>query len=264
MRALVLYLNELSCACDGLVRDSMARHLNATIAAVNAVATQRNDTIVRMHCRLAELTLGAEHLSLGAVLADTNGRFAQFKRLLDKAPCGPVAPLPREIRYAGQCPIGLTWADLDESFVFSLGHSAPWSGQAIPCERHTMDEAANITVTAVDVCNLATTAHTAHWQQRIDDYGKDAARSSIIYEGRGFFMRMLFPDHIPPHVHIYPRRSDTADRIARVRIDNGDKMDGALSSAMDHEITDFITRNRAALLESWDRVQAGRLPLNMV
>jgi hypothetical protein len=31
---------------------------------------------------------------------------------------------------------------------------------------------------------------------------------------------------------------------------------------MDHEIADFITRNRAALLESWERVQAGRLPLN--
>jgi hypothetical protein len=63
---------------------------------------------------------------------------------------------------------------------------------------------------------------------------------------------------------MYPRRGDTRDLIARVRIDNGDKMDGVLSSVMAHEIEEFINRNRDRLLESWDRVRAGRLPLNMV
>lgn len=261
MHPLVLYLNELSCACDGVSRDDMTRHISNTIAAVNEVAKQRDDTIVRMHCRLGDLTFGTHQLSLGAVLPATNDRFAQFKRLLDRSPCGPVTALTREIRYAGQSPIGLTWADLDDSFAFSLGHCTPWSERAIPCERHSMDEATNMTIAVVNVCNLATTADAEHWEQRINDYGKDAARSSILYEGSGFCVRMHFHDHPPAHIHIYPRRGDTADRIARVRIDNGDKMDGALSSAMDHEIADFITRNRAALTESWERVQAGRLPL---
>jgi hypothetical protein len=263
MRELVLYLNELSCACDGLAPGGIAHHLNNAIAAVNTAAKRRDDTIVRMHCRLGDLTFGTGHFPLWTVLTETNDRFAQFKRLLDKAPCGPVTPEPREIRYAGQSPIGLTWADLDSSFVFSLGHCAPWSEQAIPCERHTMDDAANITTAAVDVCNLATTAHTEHWKERIDGYGKDATRSSILYEGNGFFVRMHFHDHPPAHVHLYPRRADTADCIARVRIDNSDKMDGALSSPVAHELEDFIARNRAALLESWERVQSGRLPLNM-
>src|SRR5256885_9302103 len=99
MRTLVLYLNELSCACDGLSRDEMRLHLERTIAAVNMVATQREDTMLRMHCRLADLTFGTEHLPIGAILLGTNDRFAQFKRLLDKAPSGPVAALKREIRY---------------------------------------------------------------------------------------------------------------------------------------------------------------------
>jgi hypothetical protein len=55
----------------------------------------------------------------------------------------------------------------------------------------------------------------------------------------------------------------TRDRIARVRVDNGDQMDGALPSAMDHEIADFITRNRALPVENWDRIRSGRPSVSM-
>ena len=89
----------------------------------------------------------------------------------------------------------------------------------------------------------------------------DSARSSILYEGRGFFMRMHFHDHEPPHVHIYPRRGDTANRIARVRVDNDDVLDGTLTSKMADEIYSVISRNRSALLESWTNIKAGRLPV---
>ena len=231
--------------------------------AINQVADQREDLTLRMHCRLADLSFGNEHLPIGAILQEANGRFAQFKRLLDRAPCGPVAALTTEIRYGGQTPIGLTWADLEDSLVFSLGHCAPWSERTIECERHTLSGSCEISVAAASIGNLATSAHVGHWQERIQNYGRDAARSSILYQGNGFWMRMHFHDHPPPHVHIYPRRSDTRDRIARVRVDNGDLMDGSLSSAMDHEISDIITRHRNTLLESWDNIRAGHLPLEI-
>jgi len=159
MRTLVIYLNELSCACNGLSREAIRPHLVTTIATLRRVAEHREDAVFRLHCRLADLTFGDEHLPLAAILPEPNERFTQFKSLLDRAPCGPVTPLTTEIRYAGSSPIGLTWADAEDSFVFSLGHRSPWSGRAIPCERHTMDEAANITHREVDVRNLANTAH---------------------------------------------------------------------------------------------------------
>ena len=238
----------------------MTNSLGEMIAGVVAVARQRDDTILRMHCNLGDLTFGNEHLSLGAILPETNGRFAQFKRLLDKTPCGPVATLTREIRYGGGTPIGLTWADLDESFVFSLGYCSPWSDPAIPCERHEMDERLNINIVKVSVCNVATILHAEHWQERVRDYGYSPASSSMVYHGNGFYMRMHFHDHDPAHVHIYPRHGDTRNRIARVRIDNCDTLDGSLSSAMDHEITEFITQNRQTLLDNWERIKTGRSP----
>jgi O-glycosyl hydrolase len=157
----------------------------------------------------------------------------------------------------------MTWADIDGSFVFSFGHCTPWTDQAIPCQRHVLEPSSNVIITPAQVCNLSTTVHAAAWQQRIQDFGKDAAKSSLLYEGTGFFMRMHLHDHDPAHVHIYPRRGDTGDRIARVRIDNCDKLDGSLSSAMDHDITDVITRHRKTLLEGWESIKAGKLPLKL-
>src|ERR1017187_1326399 len=68
MRTLVLYLNELSCAFDGLSRDNIRAHVINTIATIRAIAKHREDTNLRMQCRLADLTLGADHSTLGAIL----------------------------------------------------------------------------------------------------------------------------------------------------------------------------------------------------
>jgi hypothetical protein len=260
MRSLVLYLNELSCACTDVPRDEITRHLGNAIAAVSAVATQRGDAIVRMHCRLADLTFGNERLPVGAIFAQINGRLAQLKRLLDKAPCGPVASLAREICCEDHVSIGLTWAERDESFVFSLGHCLPWSGHEISCKRSTIDESTEVSVADVSVCNLATIEHVSHWRNRIRDYGYDPAKSSLLFRGNGFVMRMHLHDHDPAHVHIYPRASDTHELLARVRIDNCDLMDGSLSSAMYHQIREVITNNRQTLLEGWEAIKQGRLP----
>jgi hypothetical protein len=160
-------------------------------------------------------------------------------------------------------PIGLSCADKDGTFVSSFGYSELWSGQAISCQRHSLDESGKITVTSIAVDNLAIPAHVDVWKKRIQDYGNDPAKSSLLYEGTGFVMRMHLHDHEPPHLHIYPRRGDTGDRIARVCIDNCDLLDGSLSSAMDHEITDVITRNRKTLLDGWHAIKTGKLPLKL-
>jgi hypothetical protein len=218
MRTLVIYLNELSCYFEGHSHDSIRTHVINTIATVRKVSEKRGDTILRMNCRLADLTLGTEHLPLAAILPGPNDRFTQFKRLLDKSPCGPITNLDSEVRYGEQIPIGMTWADQDGTFVFSFGYSEPWSGQAISCQRNSLDESGEITVTSIAIGNLAIPAHVDVWKNRLQDYGNDPAKSSLLYEGTGFVMRMHLHDHDPPHIHIYPRRSDTCDRIARVNI----------------------------------------------
>jgi hypothetical protein len=263
MRNLVIYLNELSCCFEGHSLDSIRLHVVNTIATVRKVSEQREDTILRMHCRLADLTFGTQHLLLAAILPGPNDRFTQFKRLLDKAPCGPVTNLDSEVRYGEQIPIGLRWADKDGTFVFSFGHSESWLCQTISCQRHSLYESGEITVTSIAVGNLAIPAHVDVWKNRLHDYGNDPAKSSLLYEGTGFVMRMHLHDHEPPHLHIYPRRGDTGNRIARVCIDNCDLLDGSLSSAMDHEITDVITRYRKTLLEGWQAIKTGKPPLKL-
>lgn len=261
MRVPVLYMNELSCACEGLSRETIALYLESMIVAVNQVVDQRKDTIVRLHCGLGELTLGEQYLSLGAVLPGPNGRVAQLKRLIDRAPCGPVAALSQEVRSNGKTSIGLTWAVKDDGFVFSLGPS--WSAPIIRCDCDTIDELCAINRVPVDVRNFATSAHVNYWRQTLDDHGKEVARSSRLWEGSGFVIRMHFHDHPPPHVHIYPRPGDTNNRIARVRVDNGDILDGTLSSAMNDEITELLKANKETLLQGWANIQAGKLPIGI-
>ncbi len=263
MRPLVLYLNELSCGFKDLTLDSIRLHVVNTITTLRKVSQQREDTILRMHCKLSDLVLGQEHLPLAAILPGSNDGFTQFKRLLDKAPCSFVTNLDHEVRCGEQTSIGLAWADLDDSFVFSFGHSEPWSSQAISCQRYVLDKSANINTTAIEVRNLATETHAEVWKKHLKDYGSNPAKSSLLYEGNGFFMRMHLHDHDPPHLHIYPRRSDMRDRIARIRIDNCDLMDGSLSSAMNREISEVITRHRTTLLEGWKACRAGKLPLRL-
>jgi len=257
----VLYLNELSCACEGLAREEIASHLENMIDAVRKVTLLRGDAIMKMHCKLRELTLGNECLSLGSVLPGTNGRLSRLKRMLDRAPCGPVLSCMREVRFNGQNAIGLSWADLSDSFVVSVGCHPHWSAEAISCERCLMDDSANISIMSIEVRNLSRVSHVDFWRQSIHGYGKEIASSSILYEGTRFTMRMHFHDHPPAHVHIYARRGDTHELIARVRVDNCDIMSGSLSSAMNEEIMNLIRRERVGLLESWANVQAGRLPL---
>lgn len=246
-----------------MTRTEIASHLEEAIVSINGVLTLRRDAFLRMHCKLAEFTLGDEQFTLGALLPGTNGRLSQLKRIVDRAPCGEMTACLREVRHDGRLAIGLSWADLDESFVVSLGHSQPWAGVSIPCDRHVIRESCELDELAIEVCNLAKAADVDHWKTRITDYGKEFANSSLLYEGNRFVMRMHFDDHPPAHVHIYPRRGDTHDLIARVRVDNGDIMDGSLSSALNAEIRGVLRSHRVELLESWTNIQVGRPPVKI-
>lgn len=243
----------------------IASHLDKMILAANKVVGKRKDSFIRMHCKLGELILGDEHLTLGALLPGTNGRLSQLKRMVDKAPCGPILESLREVRCSGQISTGLSWADFDDSFTLSIGHSPPWSEISIPCERHTIDELCIIKAQQIHVRNIAAVSHVDSWSHTIEDYGKDFASSSILYKGNGFVMRMHFHDHPPCHVHLYPRPGDTKDLIARLRVDNGDIMSSSssLSSAMRDEARQVIKDYRNELLEGWANIQSGKLPLKI-
>ncbi|MBI3986037.1 MAG: DUF4160 domain-containing protein [Lentisphaerae bacterium] len=115
-------------------------------------------------------------------------------------------------------------------------------------------------ITSVEIGNLAIPAHAVFWRAHIEDYGRDVANSSIVYQCAEFVMRMFFDDHGYPHVHIYPHASGTRDLIAKIRIDNNDNLEGHPSSAMRRKVLAVIAGNRGALLENWKRCREGRHP----
>ncbi len=262
MRPPVIYLNELSWAFEGDI-DLLRSHVVRAISALVQVARLRRDVRVRVHCPLSEITFGSNCLSLGSVFRGLDDHFNRLKLLLDRNPCG-VTPSPSfEVRCEGQLGIGLSWADHDESFVLSFGHMQPWSQQLIPAQRITLDALGALQTAPVTICNLAAVEHSTAWQTRLRDFGCDVARSSLLYQGTHFVIRMHLNDHGYPHVHIYPRLGDTHDLIAKVRVDNGDVLEGGMSSPVRHEVMRFIESNRDVLLRSWERCRAGQLPIAM-
>jgi len=260
MRSLVIYLNELSCVCEGLGIEAIRPHVVNAIAALQDVGHIRRDTSVRLHQPLRQITCGMGRFTLAEVLPGQNDRFSVLKRYVDKNPCDAVPALDREVRYKGQSAIGLGWADQEDSFVMSLGHTPPWSNHVIPAERQTLDAQSGLVAGVVEIRNLATRGHAEMWRADIEGYGKDIAKSSLLYRGNQFVMRMHLDDHDPAHVHIYAHSTDTRALLAKVRIDNGDILEGALSTPMRREIGEVLARNREALMEGWDRCRSGQLP----
>ena len=264
MCSLVLYLNELSCACESLTKEGIGRHLINTITTIREVTKIRENIKLRMHCRLSNITFGRDRLSLGQILTEKNDRLAQFKRLIDKMPCDHIVNSTSGVMYNGKPATGLAWADRDNSFVFSLGHASPWSNCTIKCVRQSMKDDTEITDTPINIRNLATVSHVYYWRSRIQDYGDAPAKSSLIYEEERFFIRMHLDDHGYPHVHIYPRKSDTRDCIAKIRVDNKDILEGLPDTNLKTDIMKVITSNEKKLLKGWENIRRGKHPLKLV
>jgi hypothetical protein len=260
MRPLVVYLNELSSQCEGLGLDEIRLHVGRAVDAINQLARTREDALLRMQFRLREITIGPEQHSIGAVLVDRKERFTRFKRVLDKAPFGEMPVPSPEVLFDDRLGIALSWAHFDQSFILSFGHCDPWENRAVNSVLCMPDISGAFSSTPITVRNIATVEHLVIWETEIREYGNDLARSSIIYRGYEFVLRMHFDDHPPAHIHIYPRPSDTSNLIAKVRIDNNDVLEGYMPSRIRRDVLSILDRHRESLMLSWQRVRSGEPP----
>ena len=256
----IIYLNELSCGFEGLPVEDIRPHVERAIATLQAVGRVRSAVVLSLPQALGQITLGANHSTLAAILPGSNNSLSLLKRFVDKAPFAAIHNLNEEVKCGGRIAVGLSWVHHHKSLGLSFGHSAQWSDNIILAERHVLESNDKLTTTSVEIGNLAIPAHAVFWRTRIEEYGKDVAPSSIVYQSTEFVMRMFFNDHGSPHVHIYPRANGTRDLIAKIRIETDDILEGHPSSALRRTVLAVITSNRRVLLENWNLCREGRHP----
>lgn len=259
MRPLIIYVNELSFAFEGLDVPGIKLHVQSAIRALYAASLLRGDMRVSLPQPLGQISLGQQQLILAAVLPGPNTDLSLLKRVVDRAPCVPVHAQNNEVQVEGRIAVGLSWAHREDSLGLSFGYAAPWDWREISAEWHVLNGNGNVTVSDVMVRNAAVPAHVEYWRQHIEEYGRDLAASSLVHECREFAARMFFDDHGYPHVHIYRQANDRA-LMAKVRIDNCDILEGAMAGPLRRAVFAMIEGNRAELWESWDRCRKGLHP----
>lgn len=74
----------------------------------------------------------------------------------------------------------------------------------------------------------------------------------------GIIIAMYYNDHAPPHFH-----AKYGDDEATIRVDNGELLEGSLSSRAKHLIEEWRILHQAELDEDWSRARA-RQPLNKI
>jgi hypothetical protein len=263
MRPLVLYLNEMSCNLGGLGPIEMQFHAIGAVAALQATVRIRSDTSLRLPRPFGQITFGDGMLTFGQLFPGHSDKLILLKRHVDRAPYGPASEIDKEVVYNGTVGIGMSWAHFDASFVLSMGHAAPWSELTICAEEHTLDEIGVFKSAVVHIRNLATPAHAAHWRQEIEDYGGDPARSSLLYRGGQFVIRMHLCDHDPPHIHVYSHPDETRSCLAKIRIDNQDILEGLLPSAVRRDVMGILVQKKEILMAGWSRCRRGLPPLQI-
>jgi Domain of unknown function (DUF4160) len=265
VKTFVIFLNELSFAC-ALSPEAMRPHVLSTLATVRAARRIRSDIVVAGNVPLSSVFLGDGTHSIGAVLrGDANRDEWRFLRGLDQS--SPWSSHPgstrsgdfEEITFDGQIAVGMLWAKQNESAIVSFPFPPIWADSSVPAVFHKMDEASNIDSSEVAIPNLSTPEHAEVHRRLIENYGRTVSASSLIYEGDGFFVRIWFHDHDPPHFHVLMRR-DTSDTVAKYVIETLDLMEGQLPSSVRKKVEEWARGRTEELMRSWHRCRAGLHP----
>jgi hypothetical protein len=74
----------------------------------------------------------------------------------------------------------------------------------------------------------------------------------------GIIIAMYYNDHAPPHFH-----AKYGDAEATIRIDNGEVLEGSLSSRAKRLVDEWRLLHEAELHDDWSRARA-RQPLNKI
>lgn len=252
MQQFVLFFNELSCQAPGLSLMAIKSHLLTSIEALRALVALRSNVALRISTRISEIVVGDLSAPLGKILSsERDERLFLFRRMdLDPGSLA-AAGVDEEVCCNSKVGIGLSRASWEKSLVLSIGHEAPWSEHLIPAIKHSLDAQGMLLNTSIEVGNIAKQAHVECWKREITDYGLDLSKTSLLFRGNGFVLRMYFKDHDPPHLHVYERSDDVKTLLAKVCINNCDILYGRLDSGKRKEIVRYINEKRSELLENW-------------
>ena len=248
----------------------MLPHVLSTLAAIRAARRIRVDMVVVGPVPLSRVTLGDGTWTMAAVLRGYANRDEwRFLASLDQASpwsAYPQAVAPgqlEEVSFQGQPAIGMLWARRNGSTIVSFAFPPNWADSTVQAELHQIDDTGiNFSSIQIAVPNISEPAHVATHRELIATYGRDLAASSLIYEGDGFFIRIWFTDHPPPHFHVMLRR-DTSDAAARYAIETLDLLSGQLSPPVRRRVEEWARGRREQLMSSWTRCSSGRHPFKI-
>lgn len=269
MKSLAVFLNELSLACS-MSPEAMLPRVLSTLAAIRAARRIRVDMVVVGHVPLSQVLLGDGTCTMAAVLrGDVNREEWRFLASLDQASpwsAYPQAVAPgqlEEVIFQGQSAIGMLWARRNGSAIVSFAFPPNWGDSSVQAELHQLDNTGiNFGRIEIAVPNLSGLEHVAVHRELIATYGRDLAKSSLIYEGDGFFIRIWFTDHPPPHFHVMLRR-DTSDAAARYAIETLDLLSGKLAPPLRRRVEEWARGRREELMSSWTRCSNGQHPFRI-
>lgn len=157
---------------------------------------------------------------------------------------------------------GLTRAHLASSWVWSFGSvEAQCDGTVVSAEKILISSAE---VIVVEVPNLAILDHAAHWNLQLENWGRTVAASSIIAIVEGYQFIMYPSDHWPPHLHVH--MSSIPWLNAKYRIDKFEVLNPEKNrpSGLDNLVENWISKNIANLMVSWERCKRGDMPLRIL
>jgi hypothetical protein len=268
VKNLVLFLNELSFA-SSLSSGEMLPHVFSTLSALKAARKIRNDLVLVGHVTLAGILLGDGTQSLAAILrGDTckeEWRFLSSLMQLSPWDACPNSVIPgelREILFEGESGIGMLWALANNSVVVSFAFPPRWGDSHMRAQFHEIDSDGNSAFAEVTIRNVSAPQHSEVHRHLFENYGRNLAASSLIYEGNGFVIRMWFNDHPPPHFHVLTRR-DTSESLARFAIETLDVLSGNVPPGIRKRVQEWARDRRQELMTNWERCANRRLPFIM-
>ncbi len=266
MPTLVVFLNELSYACEGLSADQIRPHVLSCLATLRELKRLRRDVSVAGRPAIHSIVFGGGTHALGAVLNGTEYKeeWTQLKTWAQSS-AEPDHINDVLIRAAatlmvnGQESVGVLCAFLKRSLCVSIGYSPTWTESEVRgILTPVVGEEPN-DMERVAVRNLSCLEHIGLHREFILNAGLAISPSSLVFEGQGFVIRMYFDDHDPPHIHVLERR-DSQQSMAKMAIESRDTLEGKFPSGLERSVRIWTTDHENELLDNWQRVREGIHP----
>jgi hypothetical protein len=266
VKSLVVFLNELSFACENVVSaEGLLRPVLTTLATMRDAKRIRKDIIVAGSAPISGVLLGDGKHSLAGVLRGDDYR-EEWRLLSSLDQSSPWDAYPhstepgdfQEVHFQGRTAIGMLWAKQNESPILSFAVPPNWIDSWVQAQFRELAEDSNITSADIQIPNLSNPGHVTIHRNLINNYGRVAPLSSRVYEGDGFVIRMYVNDHNPPHFHVVD--AYTSETVARYAIETLDLLSGQLSGVLRARVTEWARNRREDLMGCWDRCRKGQHP----